>query len=185
MSTPVPCTQCGGPKSPKAVVCPRCGARDVAIDPVDHEVVLQKSAQDTTSKSTTSKSATSKPRLQLSASEAGALLGGEARPESPFATLFLPSPRLRGYWPLVDLVLIVLTIPLAIGLFLSLLRPRHELRRTLTYTGLVFENFLIALLGGGIVAAIGYQVELTRYTNPAVAVGVVALALRAWMRTWK
>ncbi len=175
MLAPVACTQCGGPKSPKAVVCPRCGARDETIDPLDHDLVARKSAQ----------SATGKPRVQLSSAEAGALLGGEAPTESPFATLFLPSPRLRGYWPLLDLVLIVLTIPLAVGLFFSLLRPRDEPRRTVTYTGLLFENFLIALLGGGIVAVIGYQLELAHYTNPAVAVGVVALALRAWMRTWK
>lgn len=181
MSERATCGECGRPKSPKAVVCPHCGARDATLDPRDPDLVARKSAASPPGEAPPR----DKPRLQLSPEEAGALLGGEAPRESPFATLFLPSPRLRGYWPLVDLVLIVLTLPLALGLFASLFRPRHAHRRTFTYSGLLIENFLIAVLGGGVILAIGYQAELTAYTNPIVAVGIVALALRAFLRTWK
>lgn len=175
VSQPATCAACGGPKSPKAVVCPHCGARDAALDPRDPELVARKAAGPTKGK----------PRVELSTEEARALIGGEPPRESPFATLFLPSPRLRGYWPLVDLVLIVLTLPLAIGLLVSLVRPRHAHRRTFSYSGLLLENFLIAVLGGGVILALGYQLELTAYTGPVVAVGVLALALRAYLRSWK
>jgi hypothetical protein len=163
------------------VVCPHCGARDASLDPRDPELIAQKTAKARAEIPQAGKPR--KPVLHLTPEEAGALVGGEAPRESPFATLFLPSPRLRGVWPLVDLVLVVLTLPLAIGLFASLLRRRHG--RTFTYSGHLLENFLIAVLGGGVILAIGYQAELSHYTNPIVGVGIVGLALRAYLRTWK
>lgn len=165
------CTTCEKAKSAKAVVCPHCGAADTSLDPRDHEAAARKAQR----------AAGEKERAPLSGLEAGQLMEGAAPRRVFWADFFLPSP-LRGAWLWVDLALIVLTLPLALGVFVSLVRAAGEPHRTVTVSGLFFENALIALLGGVIVLWLAGRAEQLTVVAPIIGVATLALAARAWLR---
>lgn len=178
MSTTTRCATCDKPKSAKAVVCPHCGATNALLDPRDHDAVQRKADR--------AKEAGGKgERSKLSSAEAGLLMETSAPERAFWADFFLPARYARGVWLWIDLALIVLTLPLILGVVVSLFRPPGEPRRTVTVSGLFAENVLVALLGGASVLAIGWHAEQLAIVGPIVGVATLALAARVWIRVAK
>ncbi len=155
--------------SAAAVVCPFCGKRQVERDPCSP------------------KPAAKKPGLQgvaLSREEVSALLatdrardGDDGDRPGMFASLFFPHPRASGARRLVEVVLIVASLPLIAGMLLLLLRRRRRSVAALTREAdLVLAGFI-----GAPIAYVGLTHVLALSSGTALALasaGAVATAMR-------
>ncbi len=165
---PVACASCSKPKSETAVVCPHCGAIDANLDPRQHGPAERKG----------------RVLTELSAAEAVALVGGVKADPPAWRAFLLPAITLRGPAVLLDVVLIVLTLPLLLGAFLTLARRRLGWGRTLSLGASYVEGVLVALVAGGVILAVAAQAGFFAQAAPLVAVSLAALLGRVALRSW-
>ena len=144
-----------------AVVCPHCGA--VHPDRDERESV--------------SRSAGAPGGIgQLSRDEAAALLSvsGATREPAFWRDYVLPHRSLEGALVLVDLFLIVLTLPLIAGVVLTVFwGDRRD--RVATVSGSYAANMGIALVGGVVLLVTAWSFGLVDTVWPIAFVGALAL----------
>jgi hypothetical protein len=162
-----------------AVVCPHCGDahpdRDermpvVRREPPPEPVAARKKIAPGT----------------VTREEAAALLaasGVPSRPPAFWKDFFLPHPRLGGALVLVDLALIVLTLPLVAGIVVTLASGKSR-KRIATVSGTYVANMGIALLGGVVLLVVGWSVDRLDVVWPLVLVGTLALLARVALTSW-
>lgn len=150
------------------MVCPHCGAIDANLDPRQHGPAERKG----------------RVLTELSPAEASALIGGVKADPPAWRAFLLPTITLRGPAVILDVVLILLTLPLLLGVFASLARRRLGWGRTLSLGASYVEGVLVALLAGGVILAIAAQAGLFAEAAPLVAVSIAALLGRVALRSW-
>ena len=153
-----------------AVVCPHCGE----VDPARDRRVPAAAAP--------------KPGGigKLSSEEAGALLavsGASERPPAFWRDYLLPHRRLEGALVLVDLVLIVLTLPLIAGIVITLFWGDNR-ERVATVSGSYAANMGIAFVGGLVFVVAMWTFGALDVAWPLALVGAVALLARVTLASW-
>lgn len=143
-----------------AVVCPHCGEVHPTRDQRGAAVAAKPGTVGT-----------------LSREEAAALLsvsGASDREPAFWRDYLLPHRRLDGALVLVDLVLIVLTLPLIAGIVLTLFIGNNR-DRVAKVSGSYAANIGIALVGGLVLLAAAWSFDALDTVWPLALVGTLAL----------
>lgn len=155
--------------SDNAVHCPHCGeaypGRDVRVAPIAPDLPA-------------------KPIRGVTSHEAAALLavsGADTRRPSFWKDYLLPDTRLATPLFMLDLALVVATLPLLAGILATLVMGRSRDRKA-TYTGSWWEKLVIGVLGGAVILASSLFYDWFATAVVVVLIAWVALAARAVLR---
>lgn len=157
------CPKCGKPMSITVVRCPHCGAIEPDRDPRVPTAVADREP------------------AKLSPAEAAVLLETGSEPHSFARDFFLPSANLHGWRSALDVLLLLLSLPLALGVAITLVPTLRRHRRPVT-TGHIAENVIVALLGGVMVLIFAWRGHQLEAALPTVGFAALALAGRVALR---